>query len=139
MNQLQRSELETLGRRLPDVPPEKFDMLNWAKGELDTDSPEFNCNFAGCAIGWLPKLVPTCRLTFICDEYEEFIPAYNSPDTGTEYRHYGAIACYFGINITDALFLFAPNRYASENPSPAVVGARILDFLGREATQGREP
>jgi hypothetical protein len=120
MDQRQRAELTMLAEKLPLVPAEKFDMSFWGDGRLDLDTPEFTCGFAGCAIGWAPKLIPNCGI-------ERW-------DHGVRFggeSGFRAVALYFGIDEDQADYLFARYSYSEETVdlTPLVVANRIMRFL----------
>lgn len=132
MNDEQRNNLKTLALGLRQVPPHKFNMGRWGVGELDTESPKFDCNFAGCAIGWAPKLIPNCQLCLEPNAWGVILPCYGYL-TG-----FGAVADYFGIFNEEAFHLFDSDEY-NEDVTPAHVADRILAFLNRFATEGSKP
>jgi hypothetical protein len=120
-----RRELKQLALGLLTVPPEKFDMNYWGKGTLNTRNKEFDCGFAGCAIGWMKKLVPRTKLQFDKLSYCPFLFV-----ESREIRGFHAIAAYFEIDTIDARYLFGYESYKpAEICNPVVVANRILEYL----------
>jgi hypothetical protein len=125
VNSKQFNELKMLAEKLPLVPEERFNMSQWATGDQETD-----CGFAGCAIGWAPKLIPNCGLRFGPDVLCPFcMSPYYQDETG-----YNAVATYFGINYVQSLDLFYPHSYAF-GATPKDVSKRILQFLAGEKVE----
>src|SRR5262249_5113845 len=123
MNHKQRKELRTLAEGLLFVPEEKFTLGLWGEGTLRPDEIGFECDYAGCAVGWAPKLIPGCGLTL--KELKPFgvQPVYNGK-TG-----FDAVEEYFGLTYGEACFLFNCTHYDSDQIGPNDVSARILAFL----------
>lgn len=123
MNAEQRRQLAELAAGLPRVPPEKFKMNSWGQGYLDTSTETFNCGFAGCAIGWGPKLVKGWSLgLFKYSHYLDTIPYHN------HMFEMEAVSRYFDIPLDDARHLFGGNSYPPE-VSPVEVADRIAVYL----------
>lgn len=120
MNSEQRRQLTELADGLAKVPPHKFDMKKWGKGHLDTATSDFDCQFAGCAIGWAPKLVKGWKLGFH--------PRYINMPYYDDQTDYDAVALYLGISQGRAVHLFSPTAYNGE-VTPARVATRIHGFL----------
>ena len=130
MNEKQRAELKTLAENLHLVPAEKFTMLKWGQGQLLPGLDDFGCNYAGCAVGWAPKLIPGCELKLRLDpRASALIPYYDDFDGMT------AVQAYFGLRFVEAEYLFHPEEYPSDarteddDVPKEVVSARILQFL----------
>lgn len=137
MDERQRQELRTLALGLPKIPQSKFDMDFWGKGKLDTEKPGFRCQYAGCAIGWAPKIIPNCGLEMVFAYSTStrpygLVPRYNG-SLGID-----AVMKYFGLSFEEAIYLFdrTPTKYDESPITTIQVSERILDFLGRTATQG---
>jgi hypothetical protein len=124
-------ELRQLAEGLPSVPEDKFDLNVWGTGKLNINSRKFDCGFAGCAIGWMPKLVPSTKLRFV-DPFH--IPHFNVGRT--QFWDYDAIAEYFGITKYEAKYLFHPDSYDEEDNNPVAVSDRIRTFL---TSKGESP
>jgi hypothetical protein len=126
VNVKQFGELKLLAEKLPLVPEEKFRMGTWGRGFLQIDKPGFDCVFAGCAIGWAPKLIPDCGLgtVMVCsDSVIRHVPTFNG------HKSYWAISAYFGISFDEACYLFDPYEYYSSKPTTEEVSGRILELL----------
>lgn len=132
MTAKQKANLMALASGLRRVPRAKFKMDFWGEGKLDTKSETFDCGYAGCAIGWAPKLIPGCRLRLIPDGDTFFVPHYQG-STGMN-----AVMQYFGIEYSDATYLFSTAQYETASITPIQVSNRILKFLaGRFTTEGK--
>ena len=98
-------------------------MSIWGRGTLKPDEPGFTCDYAGCAIGWLPKLVPNCGLKL--EEVSDHLQPEYDGEIG-----YDAVADYFGLRFREVLFLFSLDDYEDfDLVTPQEVSARILAFL----------
>jgi hypothetical protein len=119
------NELEQLAEGLLLVPAEKFNLGYWGQGQLDRRSKtKFNCDFAGCAMGWMGKLVPHTKLKF-GDGYCPFLTVEDERVSG-----YEAIARYFDISVNEANYLFNPLCYKREDiRNPVAVANRIKELL----------
>jgi hypothetical protein len=123
MNEKQREELRTLAEGLRLVPEEKFYMSFWGRGTLRPDAEDFSCDYAGCAIGWAPRLIPGCGLE-LAESGGGMRPRYNGKDD------FWAVADYFGLEVDDTFFLFMPDGYPDPDlVTPEEVSDRILAFL----------
>lgn len=119
-------QLKKLAEGLGKIPPQKFNMSSWGSGVLRPDDEGFECNFAGCAIGWMPKLVPENTLVQT-DKFGRV--KFTRPILGLEGR-YKVIAHYFDISISEAKYLFDPYTYPTNVDTEASeVEARILEVL----------
>ena len=130
MNEKQRAELGTLAENLHLVPAEKFTMLKWGEGELLPGLEDFGCNYAGCAVGWAPKLIPGCGLELCLDpRASALMPHYDG------FEGLRAVMEYFGLSYVEAVYLFDLDEYPSDawtdddDVPKEVVSARILQFL----------
>src|SRR5262245_15248953 len=93
MTEKQRQELRTLAENLHRVPDKKFMMTTWGQGILDTTTEEFTCKYAGCAIGWAPKLIPGCGLELRPSAVDGglIVPHFEASS------HFHAVSAYFGL------------------------------------------
>lgn len=80
-----------------NVPPLMFDMGTW----YSSAPPDWQCGFAGCAIGWAihDKLFDGLHWTPLN------IPVYRNGSKGLD-----AVAILFGISRDDAFILFGASR-----------------------------
>lgn len=114
--------LRRLAQGLRTVPPEVFNMRMWGNSRpLDVKSKKFDCGFAGCAIGWLPRFVPNTALVRPGDG-----PCYNG------YYNFEAIAQYFGISFEEATYLFSFDNYNTMHATTTNVANRIELFIKRK-------
>jgi len=113
-----------------------FDMNAWIGNQEvnvpDPNNPDFDCGFAGCAIGWSPKFAPTIGLSFVYNPQDKrWMVAYETP-MGL-FLDYQAVAVYFDITTKQATRLFSPGAYDEDDSdryiSPGEVADRIEDFL----------
>lgn len=121
-----RNELKKLAKKLRKLPSEKFEMNIWINNKA-TDK-RITCNTAGCAIGWLPRLVPETKLKL------KRQPSINGGDYyyKPHYRgfdHYEAVSAYFEIDIDHIWHLFSADEYSVVVVSPTMVADRIDEFL----------
>jgi hypothetical protein len=114
MTLTEANELAQLANGLFNVPREQFNLFSWKD----------------CAAGWLPKLVPGCRLKFCNGEHCPYLSLPNFDNGYDTYTGYEAIARYFGISTKDAEWVFNPFRYMMDN-SPTAVASRIRILLKR--------
>jgi hypothetical protein len=119
------NELEQLAEGLLLVPAEKFNLGYWGQGQLDRRSKtKFDCDFAGCAMGWMKKLVPRTKLKFD-DGYCPFLT-----EEGWKFTGFNAIARYFDISVNEADYLFNSACYKPEDiRNPVAVANRIKELL----------
>lgn len=112
-------ELKRLAEGLKTVPPEAFKMDIWTNDHPMSMTPgKFDCGFAGCAIGWMPRFVPDNGLVAPGRD------PYYFGDFG-----YNAVANYFDIDIDTTAYLFSPERYRNK-VTPTEVAERIERFIG---------
>jgi hypothetical protein len=113
-----RDELEKLGNFLvSDEPlPGEFDMGCWIRSK-------HGCQTAGCAIGWLPVIVPETGLKMERSWNNDVVPTYE------EHVSMEAVSLYFEMDMDDAFSLFSPASYEEYNPSRQEVGQRILEYV----------
>jgi hypothetical protein len=123
MNGRQIRELRQLAEGLPNVPTGKFKMNTWGQGMLRPDREGFDCPFAGCAIGWMPKLVPGSKLRF--EKYGRF-----------QHPTYKGAINFRAIGLRRAAWFFNPNSYNNCPITPDEVSRRILDFLATKQEKG---
>ncbi len=97
--------------KLPTI-SEKFDMeswrINWGKGG-NAELVDATCGFAGCAIGWMPALVPAAKERGFYFFYRE--SSYQIVPTYKEFEYFRAVAEFFQITDHEAMWLFDAESY----------------------------
>lgn len=126
-------QLITLAEKLPTIPREQFTMMRWGNGRLEVERKGFGCGFAGCAIGWMPKLVRGQKLVSTEATGHPIYLLYTPIYKGT--TGMSAVALYFDITLAEAVYLFGTthrNGLERARETPAMVSRRIFDFLRRK-------
>ena len=129
MKRKQYEELKMLAEKLPTVPDDRFDMGWWGFAD--------GCWFAGCAIGWLPTLVPGCGLRLQkCDHDGRFRPVFGFK------ANFEAVADYFGISRDDAEYIFYADELSDDDNhievTQEMVSKRIFRFLATVTVEENE-
>lgn len=132
---MKKDLLKRLAKGLLKVPKEKFQMEMWGKGTLNVKSRGFKCEYAGCAIGWAPKILKDdCPIKMVPHMFDPdlLMPVAKSAKVkkhsgflGCQYRR---VALAFGLTVDETEYLFNPDAY-SGRVSPKEVSNRILHFL----------
>ena len=129
MNTLYKDRLITLGDFLVTVPDERFDLESWRNNgqedtfhdyDIDDEALKMDCGTTGCAVGW------ACTIP----EFKEAGLSYvNSTINYGSLKSFQAVAEFFGVSYTEAVYLFSQVSY-KVNASPYDVAERLYKVAG---------
>lgn len=116
------ARLLALAAFLRKLPRKRFNYAMWA-GE---DFTEKSCGTVGCALGWAASMPKFRRLGLRIDATG--IPVY-----GPTLDNIGASAGMeiFGLDFSEAAYLFHPGDEAEENATPKYVARKIERFVAK--------
>ena len=113
--------LERLAAFLEDeVPEERFDMDQWANGDLA------ECGTVGCAAGWATTIPEFAEAGFVLERTRRMMTVVFERETDTS-----ACARFFGLSWDRASWLFNSGEYDHDPVLRAEVVARIRDMVRR--------
>ena len=129
MKKLYKARLTKLLDFLAHVPDERFDLSHWRNNSkddrpsyyaVDDDALRTGCGTTGCAVGW------ACTIP----EFKEAGLSYvNSTINYGSLKSFQAVAEFFGVSYTEAVYLFSQVSY-KVNASPYDVAERLYKVAG---------